>query len=157
MLADIWCRMFCLQFAIQKYKDWDIQKYKFAFVLYGCETWLLTLREERRLKVFENRVLRRIFWSKREKVTGEWRRLRNEEINDLYCSPNITWVIKLWRMRWVGHVAHMGEKRGFYRVVVGKPEGKRPLGIPKYRWEDDNVMALQKWDGGHELDWAGSG
>ena len=78
------------------------------FVLYGCETWSLTLREERRLRVFENGVLRRIFGPKRDEVTGEWRKLHNEELNDLYCSPNIVRVIKSIRMRWVGHVAHMG-------------------------------------------------
>ena len=78
-------------------------------VLYGCETWSLTFREERRLKVFENRVLRRIFGPKRDGVTGEWRKLRNEELNDLYCSPNIVRVIKSRRMRWAGHVARMEE------------------------------------------------
>ena len=78
-------------------------------VLYGCETWSLTLREERRLRVFENKVLRRIFGPRREEVTGEWRRLHNEELNDLYCSPNIVRVIKWRRMRWAGHVARMGE------------------------------------------------
>ena len=86
-------------------------------VLYGCETWSFTLREERRLRVFENRVLRRIFGLKRDKVTGEWRKLHNEELNDLYCSPNIVRVIKSKRMRWVDHVARMegGERcaRGF--------------------------------------------
>ena len=78
-------------------------------VLCGCETWLLTLREEHRLRVFENRVLRRIFGAKRDGVTGEWRKLHNEELNDLYCSPNIVRVIKSRRMRWADHVAHMGE------------------------------------------------
>jgi len=106
-------------------------------VLYGCETWWLTFREECRLRVFENRVLRWIFGPKRQEVTGEWRKLHNEELNDLYCSPNIVRVIKLRRMRWAGHVACMGERRGVYRVLVGKPEGKRPLGKPKRRWEDN--------------------
>ena len=78
-------------------------------VLYGCETWSFTLREERMLREFENVVLRRILGSRREEVTGEWRRLHNEELNDLYSSPNIVRVIKLRRMIWVGHVAHMGE------------------------------------------------
>jgi len=99
------------------------------FVLYGCETWSLTLREERRLRVFENRVLRRVFGSKRDKVTGEWRKLHNEELNDLYCLPNIVRVIKSRRIIWAGHVARMGEKRGVYRVLVGKPEGKRDAGV----------------------------
>jgi len=96
-------------------------------VLYGCETWSLTLREERRLTVFENRVLRRIFGAKRDEVTGEWRKLHNEELTYLYCSPNIVWVIKWRRMRWAGYVARMGERRGIYSVMVGKPEGMRPL------------------------------
>jgi hypothetical protein len=101
-------------------------------VLYGCETWSLTLREEPRLRVFENRVLR-IFVPKRDEATGEWRRLYNEELKDLYSSPNIIRVIKSRRMRWVGHVAHMGEERGAYRILVGRPEGRRPLGRPRHR------------------------
>ena len=80
-------------------------------VLYGCETWSLTLREERKLRVFENRVLRRIFGPRRDEVTGEWRRLHNEELNDLYTSPNIVRVIKSKRMSWAVHVARMGEER----------------------------------------------
>ena len=79
--------------------------------LYGCGTWSLTLREERRLRVFENRGLRRIFGSKRDEVTGEWRKLHNEKLNDLYCSLNIFRVIKSRRMRWAGHVARLGEER----------------------------------------------
>jgi len=78
--------------------------------VYGCEIWSLTLREECKLRVFENAVLRRIFRPKRDMVTKEWRKLHNEELNDLYSSPNIVWVIKLRRMRWAGHVAHMGER-----------------------------------------------
>jgi len=87
-----------------------------SVVLYGRETRLLTLREERKLRVFENRVLRRIFGPRRDEVTGEWRRLHNEELNDLHSSPNIVRVIKWRRMRWAGHMAHMGEERGVYRV-----------------------------------------
>jgi len=113
-------------------------------VLYGCETWSLTLREERRLRVFENRVLRRIFGSKRDKVTGEWRKLHNEKLNNLYSSPNIVRVIKSRRIRWAGHVARMGEGRGVYRVLVGKPEGRRPLGRPRRRWEDNIRMDLRE-------------
>ena len=86
------------------------------------------MREERKLRVFENMVLRRICGPRRDEVTGEWRRLHNEELNDLYCSPNIVRVIKSRRMRWVGHVARMGEERGVYRVLVGKPEGKSHWG-----------------------------
>ena len=97
-------------------------------VLYGFETWSLTLHEERKLRVFENMVLRRIFGPRRDEVTGEWRRLHNEELNDLYCSPNIVRVIKWRRMRRAGHVARMGEERVVYSILVGKPEGKRPLG-----------------------------
>jgi len=111
-------------------------------VMYGCETWLLTLREKHRLRVFDNRVLRRIFGPMRDEVTGEWRKPHNEELNDLYCSPNIVQVIKL-RMRWAGHVACLGKGRGIYRVLVGKPEGRRPLGRPKHRWEDNIKMDLQ--------------
>ena len=113
------------------------------FVLYGCETWSLTLREEHSLRVFENRVLRRIFGPKRDGVTEEWRKLHNEEINDPYSSPNIVRVIKSRRMRWAGHVALMGERRGVYRVLMGKPKGKRPLGSPRRRWENNIKMDLQ--------------
>ena len=98
--------------------------------------------EERRLRVFENRVLRRIFGPKRDDVTGEWRKLHNEELNDLYCSPNIVRMIKSRRMRWAGHVARMGETRGVYRVLLVKPEEKRPLGRPRSRWEDNIKMDL---------------
>ena len=120
-------------------------------VLYVCETWSLTLREKRRLRVFENRVLRRIFGPKRDGVTGEWTKLHNEELNDLYCSPNIVWVIKLG-MRWEEHVARMVEGRGVYRIFVGKPEGRRPLERPRHRWEDNIKMDLQEVGCG-DMDW----
>jgi hypothetical protein len=105
-----------------------------------------------RLRVFENRVLRRIFGHKRDEVMGEWRKLNNEELNGLFFSPNIVWVIKLRRMRWAGHVACMGERRGAYRVLVGKPEGMRPLGRPWHRWEDNTTMDLQEVGYGG-MDW----
>ena len=94
--------------------------------------------------MFENMVLRRIFGPRRDDVTGEWRRLHNEELNDLYSSPNIVRVIKSIRMRWVGHVARMHEDRGVYRALVGKQEGKRPLGTPRHRWVDNIRMDLQE-------------
>jgi hypothetical protein len=109
-----------------------------------CDTWSLTLRGEYRLREFKSRVLRRIFGSKRDEVTGEWRRLHNEELNDVYSSPNINRVIKSRRMRWVGHVACMGEGRGAYRIFVGRPEGRRPLGRPRHRWEDTVKMDIKE-------------
>jgi hypothetical protein len=103
------------------------------WILYGCETWSLTLREEHRLRVFENKVLMRIFGPKKDEVTAGWRKLHNEELRDLYSSPSIIRIIKSRRMRWTGHVARMGEKRNAYRLLVGKPEGKRPLRRPRRR------------------------
>ncbi len=113
-------------------------------VLYGCETWSLKLREEQRLRVFENRVLRGIFGPKRDRLRGEWRKLHNEEYNDLYCSPSIVWVIKSRRLRWAGHVSRMKEGRGVHKVLVGKPEGKIPLWRPRCRWEDSIKMDLEE-------------
>ena len=101
--------------------------------------------------MFENMVFRRIFGPRRDKVTGEWRRLHNEELNDLYCSPNVVQVIKS-RMRWARHVARTGDRSGVYRVLVGKPEGKRPLGRPRRRWEDNIEMDLQEVGCGG-MDW----
>jgi len=112
-------------------------------VLNGCETWSLTLREERRLRAFENRVLRRKFVTKRDEVTREWRKVHNEELNYLYYSPSIVRVINSRRIIWAGHVARMGERRGVDSVLVGKSEGKRPLGRPRRRWEDNIKMNLQ--------------
>jgi hypothetical protein len=100
------------------------------------------LKEECRLRVFENRVLRRVFGPKRDKVTGEWRKTHKEELNDLYSLPNIVRVIKSRRMRWEEHVARIGEDRGVHRVLVGKPQGKRPLWRPRRRWEDNIKMDL---------------
>ena len=113
-------------------------------VLYGCETWSLTFREEHRLRVFENRVLRGIFGSKRDGMTGEWRKLHNEELNDLYCSSNILRVINSRRLRWAGLVARLEEGRVVHKVLVRKPEGKRPLGNPIRRSEDNNMMDLEE-------------
>jgi len=102
------------------------------------------LREDRKLRVFENMVLRRKFGPKKNEATGESKKLHNEELNDLYCSLNIARVIKSRRMRWAGHVARMGEGRGVYRALVGKPEGKGPLGRPRHRWEDNIKMDFQE-------------
>jgi hypothetical protein len=100
------------------------------------------LREECRLRVLENKVLRRIFGPKRDEVTGEWRRLHNKQPYALYSSPSIIRVMKSRRLRWAGHVARMGERRGAYRALVGKPDGRRPLGRPRCRWEDNIKMYL---------------
>jgi hypothetical protein len=104
--------------------------------------------------VLENRVLRWIFGPKRDEVTGEWRRLHNEELYDLYSSSNIIRVIKARRMRWAGHVARMGEGVGAYRILVGRPEGRRPFGRPRCRWEDNIKMDLQEvgWEGVNWID-----
>ena len=102
--------------------------------------------------MFENRVLRRVFGPKRDKVTGEWRKQHIEELNDLYSLPNIVRVVKSRRMRWAGHVAHMGEDRGVHRVLVGKPEGKGPLGRPRRKWEYNIKMDPQEVGGGRG-DW----
>jgi hypothetical protein len=123
-------------------------------ILYGCETWSPTLREEHRLKVFENKVLRRIFALKRDEVTGGWRKLHNEELRDLYSWPSIITIFKSRRTRWAGHVARRGEERNAYRLLVGKPEGKRPLGRPRRRWVVNIKMDLLEigWGG---VDWIG--
>ncbi|PSN54474.1 hypothetical protein C0J52_05530 [Blattella germanica] len=106
-------------------------------ILYGCETWTLTLREEKRLRLFENKVLRKIFGPKRDEETGEWRRLHNTELKDLYGKPDITRKIKSHRLRWAGHVARMGE---------GKPEGKRPVSRPRMKWENNINHDLREVD-----------
>jgi hypothetical protein len=135
-LLSFGAKSFAFQFAKQNYEIKIHRTVIFPFVVYGCETWSLTLKEQHRLSVFENRVLREIFGADRDEVTVEWRRLHNEELYDLYCSPNIIHVIKLWRMRWAGHVAYMVERRSVYRVLTGRPEGKRPIGNPGYKWND---------------------
>jgi hypothetical protein len=120
-------------------------------VLYGLETWSLTSREEHRLRAFENRVLRRIFGPKRDEETGEWKKLHSRELHSLYSSPDIIRQIKSRIMRWAEHVVRMGEGR---KVLVGKPDGKRPLEIPKRRREDGLKMDLREvgWGGG-EVEW----
>ncbi|KAJ4431782.1 hypothetical protein ANN_20387 [Periplaneta americana] len=113
-------------------------------ILYSCETWTLTLREQQRLRVFENKVLRKIFGAKRDEVTGEWRKLHNAELHALYTSPDIIRNIKSRRLRWAGHVARKGESRNAYRVLVRRREGKRPLGRPRRIWEDNIKMDLRE-------------
>jgi hypothetical protein len=128
-------------------------------VLYGCETWSLTLRKAHRLRVFENRVLRRIFGPKRDEVTGEWRKLHNDKLHNLSLSPDIIRQVKSRVMRWAGHVARMGEERKVYKVLVGKPEGKRPLGRPRHMWEDGVRMDLGEigWGVWIGFDWLRTG
>jgi hypothetical protein len=107
----------------------------------GCDTWSLTFKEEQRLRIFKNKVLRRVFGSKRNEITGEWRILHYGELYALYSTPNIQ-VIKSKRLKYTGHTAYIGESRGAHRVLVGKPEGGRPLGRPMHRWEDTIKMNL---------------
>jgi hypothetical protein len=114
-------------------------------VLYWCETWSLTLRKEHRLRVFENRVVRRIFGPKRDEEKVEWRKLHNEELHILYSSPDIIRQVKSRRMRWAGHVARMGEEKKVNKVLVGKPNGKRPLRRPRHRWEDGWILGRLAW------------
>jgi hypothetical protein len=139
---------------IKKPKDYNVRIVIFSVVLYGCETWSFTLEEKHRLRVFENRVLRRIFGPKREE-DGSWRKMHNDELHSLYSSPNIVMMIKSRRMRWAGHVARMEEGRGVYRVLVGRSEGKRPQRKPRGRWEDNIKMDLRKIgiDGGTGFSW----
>jgi hypothetical protein len=120
-------------------------------VLYGCKTQSLT-SSENRVRLFENKVFRRIFEPKRDEVTGERRKLHSEEFHKLYSCPNITRQIKSRRMRWTGHVARMGEERKVHKVLVGNPEGKRLLGKPKSRWEDGIKMDL-KQTGWESVEW----
>jgi hypothetical protein len=143
MLAIIQSKIFCL---LVSYKNLKIKIYKIVIlpvVLYGCETWSLTLREEHRLRVFEDRLLRKMFGPEREK-DGSWRKLHNDEIYSLYSLPNIVRAIKSRSMRWAEHVARIAEGRCIYRVLVGRPEGNRPLGRPRRRWEDSIKMGLRE-------------
>jgi len=131
-------------------KNTKIKMYRtiiLPIVLCGCEVWSLTLREEHKLRMFENRVLRKMFGSKKDKVTGEWRKLHNEELNNLYSSPNIIRVIKSGSMRWEGLVDRMGESRSLYRILVGTYERKKPLGRPMHRGEYKVIINLQEVDG----------
>jgi hypothetical protein len=117
-------------------------------VLYGCETWSLTLREEHRLRAFENRVLRTISGPKRDEVAEEWRKLHNGELQNLYSSLDIIRQIKSRRMRWAGHVARMGEGRSVYRVLAGKPEGKNHLEDQEVDERMGSKWALERLVGG---------
>jgi hypothetical protein len=112
--------------------------------LYGCETWSPILRQEHRLRIFENTVLRRIFGPKRDEVTGELRKLHHEKLHFLNSFSNIIRQIKSRRMRWAGHVTRMGEERKVYKILVEKPEGKRPLARPRLRWESGIRMDLRE-------------
>jgi hypothetical protein len=111
--------------------------------LYGCKTWSITLREEHGLRLFENRVLRRIFGPKRNEVIRDWRELHNEELHNLHSLPIIICMINSKRMRWARYVVRMGETGNAYRILVGKPEGKRPLGIPRHRWVSNIKMGFR--------------
>jgi hypothetical protein len=122
-------------------------------VLYGCETWSLTLREEHRLRVFENRMLRRIFGTKRDEITGERRKLHSGERHNLYSSQDIMRQIKSRGMRWAGCVVRMGEGRKLYKVLVGKPAGKRPLVRPMRRWADGSRIDVREIGWGRAVEW----
>jgi hypothetical protein len=142
MLAIIQSKIFCPPVSYEK----KIKTYKTVIlpvVLYGCETLSLTLGEEHKLKFFENRVLRKIFGRKREE-DGSWRKLHNDELHSLYSSPDIVRVIKSRRMMWAGRVARMGRGRGVYMVLDVRPEGKRPEGRPRRRWEDNIKLDLRE-------------
>ena len=142
---------FVLEFTVQKCKDLDMQNHN----LTDCFVWVWNLvfhiEEKCRLKVFENKVLRKILRPKRDEATGEWRRLHNKELYAPYASPNIIRVIKSKRLIWAGHVARMGEGRDAYRVLLGKHQRSRPLERPRSRWEDNIRMDLR--EAGWGMDW----
>jgi hypothetical protein len=143
MLAIIQSKICCLPVS---YKNLKTKIYKTGIlpvVLYGCETWSLTFRDEHGLRVFENRVVRRMFGPERDEE-GPWRKLHNDELHGQYSSPNIVRMIKSRRMRWAGHVARIVEGKGVYRVLVGRPERERPLGRHRRRWDDNIKMDLRK-------------
>jgi hypothetical protein len=132
MLATVHSRTSCLLVCCLKHKTIIL-----PVVLYGCESSSLTSKEEHRLRVPENRVLRRVFGLKRDEMMGGWKKLHNEEVHNPYSSPRIIRLIKSRRIKWAGHVEHMGKKRNACRILVGKPGGERPLRRPRCRWEDD--------------------
>ena len=127
-------------------KKLKVKTYKtiLPVILYSCETWSLIFRDEHSLRVFENKVLRNIFGTKKDEIRGEWRKLFNAQLHALYSSPNKIRSLKSRRLRWAGHVARTEQSRNAYRVLVGKPEGKRPLGRPRLRWEDNIKMDLRE-------------
>jgi hypothetical protein len=130
-----------------------MQNYNLPVVLYGRETWSLTLREEHRLRVFENRVLRGIFGPQRDEVTRGWKELHNGELHNLYSSRSIIIMYKSMKMNWARHVARMEEKRNAYKIFVGKPEGRRPLGRPRRRWVD-TIKMYHREIGWSSMDWS---
>ena len=142
---------FVFQFAIQTWKTEIYRTIILPFVLYGCKTWSLTLREERRLRVFVNSVLTELCVPKRDEVIGKCRKLQNGELNDLYSSPNILRVIKWIRTRRAGHVARMWKKRDVYRVLVGKPGGKGPLEDPDMDGRKKLRWIFRKWGVGARI------
>jgi hypothetical protein len=130
------------QFALQNIKIKTFRSVILSVVLYGCETWSVTLREEHRPIVFENMVLRKIFGPKRDEVRGHWRRLHKDGLYALYSSPNITGVIKSRSMLWAGACSTYGDRRGACRVLVGRLDGRRPFGRHGHRWEDNVKVYL---------------
>jgi PAS domain-containing protein len=146
-----------LSWNVLKHTDMNFGKrFKFNSILLSLRKYIYWLNaiKEHRLGVFENRVLRRIFGPKRDEVTGEWIKLHNKELHDLYSSPSIIRIMKARRIRWTGHVARMGENRNAYRLLVRKPDGRRHLGRPRRRWLDNIRMDLVEVGLG-DVDWIG--